>query len=113
MSNRADKLGSMSPHLMADLWLYPTKDGGRKQAIGLGWGCPCTIQSEQGTGWIGYDGWPLLGEQPMLPGERRRVGYVFLSGQQAIDYLRSAPKFYIWEGRIIGEAMIVNDPNSN
>jgi hypothetical protein len=110
MTSRADRLKSISPELIADLWLYPTEDGGRKEAIGLG---PCTIQSEQGTGWVGYDGWPLLGDQPMITGERRRVGYVFLAGQEAIGYLGSAPKFYIWEGRIIGEATIIGDPTSN
>lgn len=113
MSNRVDKLRSMKPELMVDLWLYPTEDGGREQAIGLGWGCPCTIRSEQGAGWIGYDGWPLLGEHPMRPGERRRVGYVFLAGKKALEYLRPASKFYVWEGRIIGEATTVNDPISH
>jgi len=113
MISRADQLKSMSPELIADLWLYPTEDGGRKQAVGLGWGCPCTIQSEQGSGWVGYDGWPLLGDQLMMPGERRQVGYVFLAGLQAIGYLQSAAKFYLWEGRIIGEATIISNPISN
>jgi len=49
----------------------------------------------------------------MMPGERRRVGYVFLAGEQATEYLRSAPKFYVWEGRIIGEATMISDPISN
>jgi len=79
----------------------------------IGLGLPLHYSSEEGTGWVGYDGWPLLGDQPMMPGERRRVGYVFLAGEQATEYLRSAPKFYVWEGRIIGEATMISDPISN
>jgi len=56
-----------------------------------------------------YDGWPLLSDSPMYPGESRRVGYLFLSGQEAVDYLRRADKFYLWEGRIIGEARIIEN----
>jgi len=49
----------------------------------------------------------------MSPGEMRRVGYFFMGGQEAVNYLSSAEKFYIWEGRIVGEARIVNSENSN
>lgn len=45
----------------------------------------------------------------MKPGETRRVGYVFLSHQEAVDHLRNAKKFYVWESGIIGEAMIVSN----
>jgi hypothetical protein len=48
----------------------------------------------------------------MAPGERRRVGYVFLSGPKAADYFRAAGKFYLWELRLIGEATIVASANS-
>ena len=30
---------------------------------------------------VGYDGWPLLGDTPLAPGEHRKVGFVFLSGK--------------------------------
>ena len=113
MNRRADQLRSMEPQLIVDLWLYPREGGGRTKPISLGWGSPCTIQSEEGSGWVAYDGWPLLGEDALAPGERRRVGYVFLSGGQAVDYLKGAPKFYVCEGRIVGEAVIVTDPISN
>ncbi len=97
----------MTPQLMVDLWLYPTERGGREGPVLPGWGSPCTLQSEEGDGWVGYDGWPLLGDTPMAPGERRRVGYVFLSAQVAADLLSAAGKFYVWEGRLVGEATIV------
>lgn len=105
---RIDWLNTAEPELVVDLNLYPTERGGRRLPISLGWGSPCTIQSEMGSGWVGYDGWPLLRGDPIYPGETRRVGYVFLSGERAVEYLRSADKFYIWEGRIVGEANIVD-----
>lgn len=105
--SRADQLSRMEPQLIVDLWLYPTDQGGKLLPIQAGWGSPCTIQREEGSGWVGYDGWPLLGDSPMAPGDRRRVGYVFLSGEEAVKYLTASDKFYVWEGRIIGEATIV------
>jgi hypothetical protein len=105
---REDYLKTASPDLVVDLTLYATEVGGRKHPILLGWGSPCTIQNEEGAGWVGYDGWPLLIDGPMVPGEIRRVGYVFPSGQEAVRYLCSAEKFYIWEGHIVGEAIVVN-----
>jgi hypothetical protein len=106
--SRADMLRAAKADFVVDLTLYGTA----KHPIMLGWGCPCTTQSEEGSGWVGYDGWPLLLQGPMSPGESRRVGYVFLSGQQAVNYLRSAEKFYLLEGRIIGEAKIVDAASS-
>jgi hypothetical protein len=111
--NRADYLKTAKPDLVVDLTLYATEIGGKKFPISLGWGSPCTTQNEQGAGWVGYDGWPLLVDGPMSPGESRRVGYVFLMGQEAVRYLCSAEKFYIWEGRIVGEASVVDHENSN
>jgi len=49
----------------------------------------------------------------MAPGESRRVGYIFLSGIKAVEALSVNGKFYLWEGRLIGEATIVAPENSN
>ncbi len=86
--NRVDYLKTAKPDLTVDLKLYATEAGRKRLPIVLVYACPCTIQSEQGTGWIGYDGWPLL-----------------------IDALSS--EFYLWEARITGEAKVVNAENSN
>ena len=111
--SRAESLRGLEPELLVDLRLYPTEQGGRTKPVGLGWGCPCTPQQTEGAGWVGYDGWPLLGDETMVPGETRRVGFVFLSGQQAVAALTAAGKFYLLEGRVIGEAIIIGSHISN
>jgi hypothetical protein len=57
--------------------------------------------------WDGWDGWPLLDERAIEPGDSRRLGFVFLS-PEAPDIFRAAGQFYLWEGRIIGEAKVVS-----
>jgi len=54
----------------------------------------------------GYDGWPLLSDEPLLPEEKRRVGFVFLSPEGA-ETMKRAGHFYLWEGGFIGEADVV------
>jgi hypothetical protein len=105
MINRTEQLRSMKPELVADLWLYPTEAGGRKAPIKLGWGCPCSVQKTTDDCW---DGYPLLGDEEMKPGESRRaIGFVFASGNEAPDKMGAAGKFYLWEGHFIGEASVV------
>jgi len=43
----------------------------------------------------------------MSPGEIRRLGFVFLSGDEAASQLRQAGHFYLWEGGFIGEATVI------
>jgi hypothetical protein len=110
--SHAEYLKTAKPHLVVDLTLYPTEAGGKSLPTRLGWGSLCTIQSEEGSGWVGYDGWPLLIDGPMSRGETRRVGYFFIGGEEAVNYFSSAEKFYIWEGRIVGQARIVSSEDS-
>lgn len=98
-----ERLALRLPDLTADLYLYPTEAGGRKGPVTLGWGCPCSKERSFQEGW---DGYPLL-QSEMIPGERRRLGFVFLAGATAVLALRSCERFYLWEGRFIGEAEIV------
>lgn len=107
--SRAELLRGASPELTADVALYPPSEGGRKSIAYPGWWCPCMVSNS--PPWVGYNGWPLLGDTPLEPGTKRRLGFVFLSGEEAADIFRKAGKFYLWEGRIIGEAVVV-DPNS-
>jgi hypothetical protein len=91
------------PDLTAELYLYPADTGGRKSPIGLGWGCPCGKSNALVEGW---DGYPLLHSE-MMPGERRTLGFVFLSGAEAASALSAHDKFYLWESDFIGEAKII------
>jgi len=43
----------------------------------------------------------------MQPGERRRVGFVFLMGETAARIIQNARKFSLWEGSFVGEAIVV------
>lgn len=100
-----EQLRNLSPQLLADVLLYATDQNGRTKNAFLGWGCPCMVSNQ--PPWQGWDGWPLLGQQPLGPGEKRRLGFVFLS-PEAPCILRDAGRFYLWEGRIVGEAIVVS-----
>jgi hypothetical protein len=106
---RAEQLRRMSPQLVADVTLYPVEKGGRKSSALPGWGCPCCVSRQEPI--TGYDGWPLLGDMAIEPGEQRRIGFVFLSSEEAASILRKAGTFYLWEGRFIGEAKVVQSQN--
>jgi hypothetical protein len=104
-AGRAEQLKLKQPELTADVTLYSTANGGKKHPAMPGWGCPCvTVKAEP---LVGYDGWPLLGDIPLHPGDTRRVGFVFLSSDEAARVIRAAGKFYLWEGKYIGEATVV------
>jgi len=103
MTTRAEWVRSASPQLIADLRLYPTGQGGKTLVAEPGWGCPCCYPK---TPTVYYDGWPLL-QEPLSPGGHRRVGFVFSVGEEAADIFRRAGMFYLWEGRIVGEAVVV------
>lgn len=102
---RAEILKSMVPHVIADVTMYPTAEGGRVSAAHPGWGCPCCVSRDPPI--VGYDGWPLLGETTLGPGDQRRLGFWFASGEEAAEIMRAAGRFYLWEGKFIGEAVIV------
>lgn len=57
---------------------------------------------------IGYDALPLIGDEPLLPGETRQLGFVFLSHDEAVPIIRAAGRFFLWEGRFVGEAIILS-----
>lgn len=94
-----------TPDLVADVWLYPTDAGGRESAAILGYGCPCFTARDRAVG--GWDARLQLGDMPFAPGTKRRIGFVFLSGQQAADLMKEAGRFFLWEGRFVGEATVV------
>ena len=104
--SRATFLKTAAPHLVADVRMYATDSEGRKGPAALGWGVPCMISlAEPLKGW---DAWPIFDEnRPLEPGENRQVGFYFLSGDEAARAMRDAGHFYLWEGRVVGEARVV------
>jgi hypothetical protein len=50
----------------------------------------------------GFDAKLLLGDEPLFPGQERRIGFAFLS-PEAAGLMRDARRFFLWEGRFIGE----------
>jgi hypothetical protein len=93
------------PQLIADVTLYPAEQGGRGVPTGPDWfGCPCKIRKDDVGSW---DCRILLQGQPLSPGDTRRVGMIFLSGEKAAGILREAGKFFLWELGIIGEATVI------
>ena len=57
---------------------------------------------------VGWDAIPLLRDDPIAPGEQRRIGFCFLAGDEAATVMRNAGRFYLWEGKFIGEAVVVS-----
>ena len=41
-------------------------------------------------------------------GTTQDIGFVFLRGDEAVRYLKSRPRFYLWEGGLIGEAVPID-----
>ena|SRR5689334_17252618 len=98
----AASLNDIAPQMVADVTLYPTAHGGRRGPTPAEWfGCPCKVHKDDKQAW---DCRMLLNGQPLKPGETRRLGLIFLSGEKAAALLAQEGKFYLWEGGIIGEA---------
>lgn len=55
LEQRSETLKRLKSHLIVDLHMYATVDGGRKQPIRPGWGCPCFADRKATT-----DGWTAI-----------------------------------------------------
>lgn len=102
---RDELLESNAPDLIAEVFLYSAEEGGRTIPAFHGWGCPLMISKVKPL--VGYDAWPLLGDTSLLPGTVSRLGFVF-SNKDGIEIMKAAGKFFLFEGRFIGEATIVD-----
>jgi hypothetical protein len=97
----------VKPQLIVDVTLYPTEKGGRNGPLVGDYFCCVCMKRRNGKS-NNWDGRLMLEGLPLAPGETRQVGMVFLSGEMAAADLRASGKFYLSEGRVIGEATIVS-----
>jgi hypothetical protein len=104
--SRSDFIKCATPQLTAEVWMYEAGDGGRTGPAFSGWGCPCMVSQMEPL--VGYDALPLIGDEPLLPGETRQLGFVFLSHEEAVATMRAGGRFYLWEGRFVGEAIVLS-----
>lgn len=105
--SRIDIQREAAPQIVADVRMYETVEGGRKHPAEPGWACPVMTSNVEPL--QGFDALPLLRDRPLEPGEHRRLGFVFLSPEEAVAAIKKAGRFYLWEGRFIGEAAVVSD----
>jgi hypothetical protein len=108
--SRLDVQRDAEPQLLADVWFYATADGGRSGPALPGFGCLLIVATEKPLS--GWDSLLLLHDEPLHPGERRRLGFAFLSPENAVPALAKSGRFYLWEGRAIGEGTIVSNDES-
>jgi len=93
----------ITPHFVAEITLYPSNQGGRQAPIiGNRFGCPCKFHERDFSAW---DCRILTRGERFSPGETKRFGIVFLC-PEAAPMFQAAKKFYLWKGRIIGEAVV-------
>lgn len=85
--------------------MYRAEEGGRSGPVYSGWGCPCMVSKIEPL--IGYDAYPILGDSPLLPGDTRTLGFYFGAEEEAAVVRRNARRFFLWEGRFIGEAQLI------
>lgn len=93
----------LKPDLIADIWLYPTEAGGKRQPVFSGFGCPCMVSKARP--WSGWDARLVFEGELIHPGQKRRVGFAFLT-QEGAQTIREARRFFLWEGRVVGEATV-------
>lgn len=103
--SRVELQRTAEPQLVADVLMYETANGGRESEALPGWACPVMVSKVEPL--VGFDALPLLRDEPLRPGEKRRLGFVFLSPDEALPVMRQAARFYLWEGRFVGEAKVV------
>jgi hypothetical protein len=88
--------------LFATVTLYPAEAGGKTVPIASGYRCPCMMSKAE----PGWDAILVLEDGLLAPGQVGRAGFVFLS-EEAACAARIKGRFFLWEGRFIGEAEVL------
>lgn len=90
--------------LLADVSLRLSNEGGRRTPLISGYRCPCLVS--QTAPIQGFDARLEFEGAPLEPGQKRRIRFDFLTREGA-EAMRMSQRFFLWEGRIIGEAAVV------
>jgi|ERR1700685_4554111 len=99
----------MSLEATVDLYLYPTEQSGRKSGARGSYRPIGFLRKDPKLGINGDHGHGVffqIGEVPIEPGETRRLTCFFIY-QPSYDAFMDAKKFYVWEGRIVGEVTLI------
>jgi len=99
-------LTRLKADLIADVTFYATEAGGKTAPVFSGYGCPCLVSKAEPL--QGWDARLVFDGEPILPGQKRRVGFAFLSREGART-MSEARHFFLWEGRFVGEAVVCDD----
>lgn len=99
-----EKSGSGAAYLIADVRLYTEDEGGKTQVVADDYRCPLFVSRDTSAG--GWDVRMQFTGSPFLPGTERRVNLAFLS-EQGAQAIKHARRFYVWEGRFVGEGIVI------
>ena len=103
---QAERLQEAKPQLTANVMLYLSpKAPAIPQPLQPGLGL--VVLCRRGRRIRAHDGWPLLGDTPLLPGEQRRLGFVLRTGEKGAAEIRAARKFLLWRNGVVGEGVVI------
>jgi len=98
-----------------DLYLYPTEQGGRKSAARGSYRPIGFLRKDSTRSSVDDPDYGIffqLGDVLIAPGETKRVNCFFIH-RPSFEVFMNAKKFYIWEGRFVGEATLIDLESSN
>lgn len=102
--SRVHDLAVREPDLIAEVRFYPTSESGRKSPVPNGYGCPCILNPELPEG---NDARFLFANDWVELGETVTAKLCFMLGHEVAGKYIQARRFYLWEGKVIGEATVV------
>jgi hypothetical protein len=92
----------MSPQFLADIYLLPTEDGGRKASLVSGvWRTVLGINNEHWSARLTFAGQPA-------PGETFNASVQLLYPEQALPHFVVGAEFTVWEGGTKGTGRVVS-----
>lgn len=92
----------LTPDILVDLKLYPKSEGGKILPIKNDYGCPAKIGSDF------FDCRIYIENEIELGPSKGKVAIKFLSPELVKPLLKKGDKFFLWESRIFGEAVVTD-----